>query len=279
VTPLPVMLVSMTAGVGVVVTLAGLSGRRLLDARRTRAVSVDGAAGRLLAGTAVGLVVLWWTRWPVAAASGAALAGWLPSMLAARGRHDRELDTVDGIATWTEQLRDTMSAANGLEHAIVATAPLAPRSLGPAVAKLAARVEYQQTQIGLRSFADEVDHPLADFVVAALVTTTQHQAREVAALLGHLADCARDEAAMRRRIWVGRARSRSSMRIIVGVLVVFIASLLLLDPSYLAPYSTSGGQLTLLLVVGLFGGSFVAMDRLGRLRVPDRFIARRGAMR
>lgn len=281
-----VVVVAVAAGIGVVLVLLGLMGRRVLGTPAEPTVRSSSSHGLLagrservaiasIAALVGGLLVLWITRWPVAALTAAGLGAWSPMLAARRGRHDEELAKVDAIAVWTEQLRDTISAANGLEHAIVATAQLAPQALGPSVGRLAARVEFQQFDVGLRDFAVEVDHPLADFVVAALVTAGGNQAREVAALLGHLASCARGEAAMRRRVWVGRARSRSAVRIIVVTVVVFMAALLALDDAYLAPYGTPMGQLVLVGVIGLFGGSIVAMDRMGRLMVPERFIARR----
>lgn len=81
---------------------------------------------------------------------------------------------------------------------------------------------------------------------------------------------------MRRRVWVGRARSRSAVRIIVGVVIVFVVSLLALDDDYLAPYGSITGQVVLAGVIALFGGSIIAMDRMGRLVMPERFVGRRG---
>lgn len=277
-TTVVVTLVGGVGGVGLVLVLAGLARRTVFGGEPSAVLSgrhVDRVVRSALAGGLAGLVVLTVTGWPVAAGAATALAIWFASTRDGSSRHRHELDLVDGIATWTEQVRDTISAANGLEHAIVATAPLAPRVLAPAVARLASRVEVQQMEIGLREFAVEVDHPMADFVVAALITTSQHQARDVAALLGHLAACARDDAAMRRRVWVGRARTRSAVRIIIGVIVVFMTALLLLDESYLAPYATATGQMVLAGVIALFGGSVVVMDRMGRIAVPDRFVSRR----
>lgn len=280
-TSLAVVLVAAVTGMGVVLVVAGVGGRTVIAVAQRAQPGVSqrpavrshgvrwGAAG------ATATVAWLTTGWPVLAASGGAIGWWLPSALAAGRRHHRELELVEGIASWAEQLRDTISAANGLEHAIAATTPLAPRVLAPAVAGLSARMEYEPLPSALRRFADDVDHPLADFVVAALVTAARHQARELSSLLGHLATCAREEATMRTRVWVGRARSRSAVRIIVAVVVAFMSGLLVLDRSYLAAYDTADGQAVLAAVIATFGASFVAMDRMARLAVPERFVARR----
>jgi hypothetical protein len=82
---------------------------------------------------------------------------------------------------------------------------------------------------------------------------------------------------MRTRVWVGRARTRSAVRIIVGVVLVFVAGLLAFDREYLAPYDSPAGQAVLALVMAMFGGSFVAMEAMGRVAVPERFVGRRAA--
>jgi CHASE2 domain-containing sensor protein len=53
--------------------------------------------------------------------------------------------------------------------------------------------------------------------------------------------------------------------------------LVLLDREYLDPYDTASGQLALAVILGVFAVSFVGMERLGRLELPDRFVRRRGS--
>jgi hypothetical protein len=224
-----------------------------------------------------GVVTMQLSHWPVLAAV-ATGAGWCtPTWLASRGSHERELALVEAIAAWTEQIRDTLAAANGLEHAIGATSSLAPQPIAVAVERLAARVDYEPLPAALRRFAGEVDHPMADFVVAALVIAAEKEARDLGALLGHLAESARDEARMRTRVWVGRARSRSAVRIIVAVVALFVVGLLLFNRAYLAPYDTAAGQLVLAVILASFAIAFGVMARMGRIAMPQRFVARRVA--
>ena len=82
---------------------------------------------------------------------------------------------------------------------------------------------------------------------------------------------------MLQRVWVGRARTRTTVRVIAVVVVVFVAGLLAFDRDYLAPYDSAMGQLVLLVIAAAFAGSFAAMERMGRVSVPDRFIGRRTA--
>ena len=99
------------------------------------------------------------------------------------------------------------------------------------------------------------------------------QARDVVALLSQLAETCRDEVTMRTRVWVSRARTRSAVRIIVVVVGVFITGLFVFNRSYLEPYSTPTGIAVLMIVFGLFTGSFVGLNRLSQFDMPARFVA------
>lgn len=268
-------------GVGLLLIGFGLFARRVLDRRSGAPAGIGRRVDRLLArSVAAGLatvLVLGLTQWPVAALAAGGTAWGIPSALQAAGRHRREMAMVEAIAGWTEQLRDTIAGAAGLEQAIVATAPLAPNPIAPAVSSLAARLGYEPLGSSLRRFAAEVDHPLADFVVAALVVASEHQARDLVGLLGELATAARDDASMRTRVWVGRARTRSAVRIIAVVVVGFVLGLVVLNREYLEPYDDPVGQLVLAGVLATFAVAFVLLDRLGRLAGPERFVASRSS--
>jgi tight adherence protein B len=242
--------------------------RRFRVLSRRRVLTVAGSIG-------CGIAIWWMTGWVVVGVTVGVGSAWMLGRRNTRRpvRDDRVF--VDALATWIEQLRDTLAGAHGLEEAIRATAPRAPRSVHQEVQRLAAHMTYGSTAIGLRRFADELDHPTADFVVSALLTATQHQARDLNVLLTHVAECARDEGRMRSRVWVSRARTRSSVRIIAGVVVVFVGGLFIFSADYLSPYATAGGQVVLLAIGTLFALALALMNRLSELTMPDRFVRRR----
>jgi len=184
-------------------------------------------------------------------------------------------DLVEAIAIWTEQLRDTISASTGLEQAIIATQHHAPAVLLPHVQRLVAGIRYGTTEEALRDFADDVAHPTCDFVVAALVTATQHQARDIAQLLTHLSECAREECRFHLRMWVSRARVRTATRLISGVVVLFVIGLMVLDPEYLAPFMSLNGAIFLLLLLSLFASALFMLNRLSQVPMPARFLSQR----
>lgn len=182
---------------------------------------------------------------------------------------------VEALAVWTEQLRDTMAGARGLEQALTVTASTAPVIIRPAVQQMSAELGFNSLPDAVRNFASTVNHPLADFVAAALITASENQVRDMGSLLGHLADCCRDDVRMRTRVWVARARIRSAVRIIGVVVLTFVVGLVTFNPTYLAPYTTPSGMFALAVVIATFASSLVLLQRLGQFNAPTRFIARR----
>ncbi len=252
-----------------------------LGRRRTQLASrqVSGGIVRLVGVGAVALVITAISNWPVIGVLAGLSAWWAPTVWARRGRHHHEQRVVEAVATWTEQLRDTLSAASGLEHAVLATAQVAHGPLADELVALADATRQRGLARGLEDFARRVGHPSADFVAAALITATRHEARDLAPLLGQLAISARDEAALRRRVWVARARTRTASRMIIAVIIVVVGGLAVVDPGYLAAYESLEGQMVLSMIGIIFLGSFVVMERWGRLAMPERFSLRPPASR
>jgi tight adherence protein B len=219
--------------------------------------------GRLGAGVVVGVMVLVVTRWPVAAAGISALVVAWPTMFGG-ARHERmQIERLEALVMWTEALRDTVVARASLEQAIPATAVHAPLPIRPAlvrlVGRLRARVPLDQALLDLSA---ELDDASADKVIGALVLNTRQRGSGLAVVLGSLARSGRDELDQRRRINSGRASMRRSVQLVVAITVVFAVLLATFSRSYVAPYSSVGGQVALAIVVGLFAASFVWLRRL-----------------
>jgi Flp pilus assembly protein TadB len=189
-----------------------------------------------------------------------------------------ETELVEALAVWTEQLRDTMAGARGLEQALAATAATVPEVLRPAVGRLSARLGVMPLPRALRGLATDLNHPLADFVTAALIVAAENHVRDLVSLLTHLAECCRDDVRMRSRVWVARARLRSAVRIITVVIVAFVAGLMMLQHEYLRAYASGAGVLVLVIVAMMFGSSLLLLSRLGRFETTSRFVARETAV-
>ena len=261
-------------GLGLVLVVAGWRGAEVArPARRAFGPRVERANLRLGLAVGAAVVVGAATSWPVGAVL-AGLAGWgAPSLLAGTGRHQAAVGRIEAVAGWAEMLRDTMAGAAGLEQAIVATAALAPLPIRAEVATLAVRLDGERLARALRAFAEEVADPTCDLVVAALVLAAEHQAQRLGELLGSLAQAARDQATMRLRVEAGRARTRTSVKVIVGATTAVVVGLALLNRGYLAPYDTATGQLVLALVGAVFTAAFVWLSRVTRPASVERFLA------
>lgn len=215
------------------------------------------------------------TNWLLVSVVVGIIFGVVPRLTSKDRLRRDERGMAEAIATWTEQLRDTLAGAHGLEQAIVATSSHAPLPIASAVSRLSVQIKYGKLSDGLRRFADDVDHPISDFVSAALITASEYQARDLGQLLGHLAQCARDEGRMRTRIWVGRARTRSSIRIISVVVVSFVLALIVFNRGYLGIYASVEGQVILSAILVLFAVALILLDQFSRIDSPQRFIRRR----
>ncbi|GAB2790685.1 type II secretion system F family protein [Amycolatopsis magusensis] len=214
------------------------------------------------------------TGWIVGAVLAAAAVWFLPRLVGPDRTHTQRVARIEAIASWTEMLRDVLSAAAGLEQAILATAPLAPAAIRGEVAALAARLESgQRLAPALRALARELDDPTADLVLAALVLAAEHQARQLGDLLGSLATTARGQAAMRMRVETGRARTRTSVRVIVATTLAFAAGVVVFNRAYLDVYNTATGQIVLLGIGGLFATGFAWLARIATSGRQTRVLA------
>lgn len=224
-------------------------------------------------GLAVGLVALVATRWvAVAIGLGVLAASW--SQLFGAGRSARRgIERLDALATWTESLRDMVATGAALPEALPASAVAAGPAIKPQVDALVDRLLNREPLTGaLLRFADDLDDPGADLVVAALVLNLRAQGRQLRAVLSALARSSRAELEARRRIEADRRSVRRGVQVVVLVTVVMALGLLLLNPSYVAPYREPTGQLVLGAVVGIFTVGFAWLRRLAEFRPPGRFL-------
>lgn len=272
-------LLGLLAAGGLCLVVAGLRGVDPLDWRpptSSRPVpGVERLLLRIAGSVGAGVLVAALTGWPVGALLAAAAAWVLPNVTGAKVDREASLAKVEGIASWAEMLRDTMAAAGGLEQSILASATVAPPAIRQEVQALALRLERQRLTPALRAFAEELDDPTADLVVAALVLAADKSPKRLGDLLGSLALAARGEVSMRLRVEAGRARTRTSVRVVTISTTAFALGLLVLNRGYLSPYDTALGQLVLALVGALFAAAFWWLAQSSRVDAGERFL--RGA--
>ena len=277
-TTLGIAIMAALSGLGAAVFVAGLLGRQVLPVGGGSSIRrvVDGAGiGRLAIAAAVALGVLALTGWLAGAVLAVLATLFGPRVLGGTSDRQAIVERTEAIASWTEMIRDSIAAASGLEEAIVATGPVAPRAIEPEVRQLVIRLRHASLADSLARFGDEVAHPSADLVVAALTIAARMEASDLSGLLSRLAESIRGESRMRIRVEVGRTQVRTATKIIVGVVGAAAVMFTVLSPQYLAAYDSPGGQLVLIVVGGVFALGGWLLIRMAELDLPDRFTARR----
>ncbi len=267
---------SAGVGLGVLLVIQGLRGRPILPASMLdlRAAASGERLVWIAGGLTASALVLVITGWPVAAAAALILVIAGPRLLG--GQQDREgaIARTQAVATWTEMIRDNMAGAAGLEQALIATAALAPAPIATEVRRFASRLDDMALSEALAMLGDDLNHPSADFVVAALANTVRMESRDLGSLLSRLAESIRGDVRMRLRVEVGRARIRMSSRIVMAVTVFVVGFLFVFSRPLLSVYDSPVGQLWLLLILGVFAFGLWTMNHYSQMEMPERFTAR-----
>jgi Flp pilus assembly protein TadB len=274
--PMLAVLLGALAGGGVfllVIAIRGLPPRAAPrgPSRAERAikdlVSVRGGVAII-----IGILVLLLTRWVVAGVGMALLAfSWRSLSGAASER--RSMSRLEGLATWTESLRDTIAGAVGLEQAIPSSIRVADGSIREPLMRLVDRLHTRMPMhMALRRFAEDLDDPSADMIIAALIINSRLRGPGLRDLLGALADSVREEMDMRRKVNATRRATRRSVQIVIGVSVAMALILAVLDRGFLAPYDSVFGQFVLAIIVALYGVGIVWLRRLAKFDQPQRLL-------
>ena len=273
-----VIVAGATIAAGLLVILSGLRPRTEPADRPVRQrAPARVQPGRVLVALVVPAVVLAATRWVLPALVSGAIGWWIASMVTDRDRHGAsQLERVEALATWTEQLRDVLMAGDQPIGAIQATVATCPEPVRPQVRALAARLGRQPEPIVLRQFADDLDDPTADLIAAGLLVALTRGAR-AERVLSSLAAQARHQAERRKLLEAEREPARREVWWVTGLMSLqLVGGLVFARSSYLAPYRTIGGQLVLCLLLLVFLALIVYVQRLSRFTRPARFLSLRG---
>lgn len=245
-----------------------LKGRGRLDELRDKVLGIRG-----LIALAGGTVILLATRWVVAAVGFALLILFWDRLSGGAGGERAAIARLEALATWTESLRDTIAGAVGLEQAI----PASLRAAAPALREpLITLVDRLHTRVplpeALRRFADDINDPSSDLVLAALIINARLRGPGLRALLGALSGAVREELDMRRRIEAQRKSTRFSAMFVVGFSVGVAVLLAIFNQNFVKVYDTATGQLVLVVIAGLYAAGFYWLTRLARFDMPERIL-------
>jgi Flp pilus assembly protein TadB len=216
------------------------------------------------------------TRWLVAAVGVAVMVYFFGPSLRRRTTTG-DIDRIEALASWCESLRDTIAGAVGLEQAIpaslTAAGPAISRPLGLLVDRLRTR---QPLPMALHRFADDLDDPSADLVIAALILNSRLRGPGLRDLLGALSTSARAELDMRRRVEAARRSTRRSVRIVVAVSLGVSLGMTVLNHGFVSTYDSPFGQLMLGGVIALYAAGFLWLRRLASFATTGRFLLAAG---
>ncbi len=231
---------------------ASLSPRRLTGQKPRVAACVAGAAG-----------LVTWTGWPAMAVIGFLALWHLPRILGPDRVSRHAIELSDAVATFAEMLRDTLSAAAGLQQAVLAAAPLAPEPITAPCTRLAEQIDSGTPLAqAVAAWADQVADRHADVVAGCLIIASRRQSGNTAAVLNNVAASAREQASIRRRAVASQAKPRTSVRVTICVVLALFGMLMFGDPPFMAPYNTLHGQVVLVVASGVFGVALLWMDKI-----------------
>jgi Flp pilus assembly protein TadB len=279
-TQLLAIVAGAVAGAGLFLLAAALRGlpprppsarSRRLQAQLRDLLSPRGAIALL-----GGVLVLLATGWVVAGIGTALLMlGWRGIGGAAEER--RAMARLEGLAMWTESLRDTIAGAVGLEQGIPSSLRVAGPSLRGPLERLVDRL-HTRMPLGeaLRRFADDINDPSADLIIAALIINASLRGPGLRDLLSSLAGAVREELDMRRKVSAERKSTRRSVQIVIGVSVGLAVLLAVIDHGFLTPYDSVLGQVVLAAVAAIYAGGILWLRRLATFETPQRLLTTGG---
>ncbi len=240
---------------------------------RRRRMSANQRTWMLVRGIVAGGLTLFATRWVVAGVAIALLAAYWDRIAGNAAAERVGIARLEAMASWTESLRDTIAGAIGLEQAIPATAANASTAIRPSLNLLVDRLRIREPlPDALLAFAEDIDDPSADVICAALVLNARLRGPGLRDVLTALAVSAREELDMRRRIEASRKSIRSSVRIVLFIVLGVMGFLAVFNHHYVQPYGTLVGQCVLLIVVAMLAGGLMWLRGLASPARTERFL-------
>ncbi len=235
-----------------------------------------GRAGRrrdlLMLGSLVGGFVL------------AALSGWVAAVIVVpglvlalpyllRAPVQRDVALLEAMDRWVRTLAATLSTGRSVTDAIRVSRRTAPAAIAEEVEVLVLRLNSRwETRTALQRFADALDSPDTDAVVAALMLAAGRGAAGAAATLNALAESIQAQLRARRVIEVERSKPYVVVRQVTVITLVTLGGMFVLRPEFFAGYRTPVGQVVLAVLVSVYLGSLLLMRRKARQPVRPRIL-------
>ena len=224
-----------------------------------------GRAGRrrdliLLASMIMGSVFAMLTGWLILIVVLPALALGLPYLLILPKQRDIEL--LEALDRWVRSLAATLATGKSITDAIRISRRTAPTLIADEINMLVARLNNRwETRDALMRFADAIDSPDADGVVAALILASSRGANGASVTLQALADSIQAQLKGRRAVEVERSKPYVVVRQVTIISLSTLVLVFVASPTFFAPYRTPLGQALLSVLLISYVGSLLLMRR------------------
>jgi tight adherence protein B len=225
----------------------------------------------LIFSTALGFGVAFSTGWVIALPLAPLLVFGLPYLLVLPKSRDVEL--LEALDRWVRSLASTLTTGKSITDAVRVSRRTAPELLTEELGVLVSRLNTRwETRDALMRFADALDSPDADAVVAALMLASNRGSTGASATLNALADSLQAQLRARRIVETERAKPYVIVRQVTIITIATLSAAFLFGRDFFAPYGTPLGQLILGILITLYFGSLLLMRRQARQRPRERIL-------
>jgi tight adherence protein B len=208
----------------------------------------------------IGFVVAVLTHWLIMIVVLPATAVGLPYLLVLPKPRDVEL--LEALDRWVRSLAATLGTGKSITDAIRISRRTAPPLIADEISLLVTRLNNRwETRDALMRFADSVDSPDADAVIAALILASSRGANGASMTLNALADSIQAQLKGRRAIEVERSKPYVVVRQVTVISLSTLVLVFLLSPDFFAPYRTPLGQMLLSMLLISYLASLILMRR------------------
>jgi len=232
----------------------------------------QGSCGRqrdliLLLSMIIGCLLAMLTGWLILIAVLPLLALGLPYLLILP--RPRDIQLLEALDRWVRSLAVTLGTGKSITDAIRISRRTAPPLLADEINLLVTRLNNRwETRDALMRFADAIDSPEVDGVIAALILASSRGANGASVTLQALADSIQAQLKGRRVIEVVRSKPYVVVRQVTMISLSTLVLVFLLSPNFFAPYRTPLGQTLLSALLIIYLASLLLMRR--KAHQPDR---------
>jgi tight adherence protein B len=221
----------------------------------------------LLLSMIIGCLLAMLTGWLILIAVLPLLALGLPYLLILP--KPRDIQLLEALDRWVRSLAVTLGTGKSITDAIRISRRTASSLLADEINLLVTRLNNRwETRDALMRFADAIDSPDVDGVVAALILASSRGANGASVTLQALADSIQAQLKGRRVIEVERSKPYVVVRQVTVISLSTLVLVFLLSPNFFAPYRTPLGQTLLSALLIIYLASLLLMRR--KAHQPDR---------